>query len=94
MLRITQNSHVNGAKSSYSTGDYYSERQEFTGRWRGGAALRLGLQGNVRQADWDALCDNRQHGLGRGRTQATENEGDRTRSTYSDMKRLTRDDNR
>jgi conjugative relaxase-like TrwC/TraI family protein len=58
MLRITQNTHVNGAKSYYSTADYYSEGQELTGRWRGAAALSLGLQGEVRQADWDALCDN------------------------------------
>src|SRR5262245_54687462 len=59
MLRITQNIHVNGAKSYYSTADYYSEGQELTGRWRGAAADRLGLQGNVRQGDWDAVCDNR-----------------------------------
>ncbi len=58
MLRITQNTQVNGAKSYYSTADYYSEGQELTGRWRGSAALRLGLQGNVRQADWESLCDN------------------------------------
>ena len=49
---------VNGAKSYYSTADYYSEGQELTGRWRGEAARRLGLQGDVKQADWDALCDN------------------------------------
>ena len=59
MLRITQNTHVGGAKSYYSTADYYSEGQELTGRWRGEAARRLGLQGDVKQADWDALCDNR-----------------------------------
>jgi conjugative relaxase-like TrwC/TraI family protein len=58
MLRITQNAHVGGAKSYYSTADYYSEGQELTGRWRGKAARMLGLEGNVRQEDWDALCDN------------------------------------
>ena len=58
MLRIIQNAHVNGAKSYYSTADYYSEGQELTGRWRGEAARRLGLHGNVKQAEWDALCDN------------------------------------
>jgi conjugative relaxase-like TrwC/TraI family protein len=58
MLRITQNAHVSGAKSYYSTSDYYSEGQELTGRWRGEAARRLGLQGDVKQAEWDALCDN------------------------------------
>src|SRR5580704_16169345 len=59
MLRITQNSHVNGAKGYYSTADYYLENeQELTGRWRGRGAERLGLEGEIRQADWDALCDN------------------------------------
>jgi conjugative relaxase-like TrwC/TraI family protein len=58
MLRITQNTHVGGAKSYYSTADYYSEGQELTGRWRGIGAGRLGLHGEVKQADWDALCDN------------------------------------
>jgi conjugative relaxase-like TrwC/TraI family protein len=64
MLRITQNTHVNGAKSYYSTADYYSEGQELTGRWRGAAARRLGLQGEVKQAEWDALCDNQHPGTG------------------------------
>ncbi len=56
MLRITQNMHVNGAKSYYSTADYYSEGQELTGRWRGAAARRLGLEGDVKQPDWDRAC--------------------------------------
>lgn len=59
MLRINQNTHPVGAKSYYSTADYYSEGQELTGRWRGAAAAQLGLTGNVQQKDWDALCDNR-----------------------------------
>jgi conjugative relaxase-like TrwC/TraI family protein len=58
MLRITQNSAPQGAKSYYSTSDYYSEGQELTGRWRGDGAARLGLSGAVQQKDWDALCDN------------------------------------
>ncbi len=58
MLRITQNVHAGGAKSYYSTADYYAEGQELTGRWRGAAATRLGLDGNVEKADWDALCEN------------------------------------
>src|SRR6202162_1407325 len=59
MLRITQNAHVSGAKRYYSSAaDYYTEGQELTGRSRRGAARRLGLQGNVKQAEWDALCDN------------------------------------
>lgn len=59
MLRMFQNSQPGGAKSYYSTADYYTEGQELTGVWRGEAAARLGLHGEIRQADWDALCDNR-----------------------------------
>jgi len=56
MLRITQN--TGGARNYFSTADYYSEGQELTGLWRGEAARRLGLAGDVKQPEWDALCDN------------------------------------
>ncbi len=59
MLRIIQNTSAAGAKSYYSTADYYSEGQELVGRWRGLGAERLGLSGNVDQPTWDALCENR-----------------------------------
>lgn len=59
MLRIIQNSAPDGAKSYYSTSDYYSEGQELIGVWRGKAAARLGLSGQVERPQWDALCDNR-----------------------------------
>jgi conjugative relaxase-like TrwC/TraI family protein len=59
MLRMFQNSHPAGAKSYYSTADYYTEGQELTGEWRGHGAELLGLDGTIEQADWDALCDNR-----------------------------------
>ena len=36
----------------------FGNEQELTGRWHGIAARRLGLEGDVKQADWDALCDN------------------------------------
>lgn len=58
MLRINQNNTPAGAKSYYSTADYYAEGQELVGFWTGDAAARLGLSGKVQQADWDALCDN------------------------------------
>jgi conjugative relaxase-like TrwC/TraI family protein len=58
MLRIIQNTSVAGAQSYYSTADYYTEGQELTGTWHGKGAERLGLNGNVRKEDWDALCDN------------------------------------
>ena len=58
MLRIVQNSTAKGAKSYYSTSDYYTEGQELVGLWRGEGAQRLGLSGIIRKEDWDALCDN------------------------------------
>lgn len=64
MLRITQNSAPEGAKSYYSTSDYYTEEQELVGVWRGKAAERLGLSGRVDREDWDALCDNRDPSTG------------------------------
>ncbi|HEX2839357.1 MAG TPA: MobF family relaxase [Phycisphaerales bacterium] len=59
MLRIVQNTSAAGAKSYYSTADYYTEGQELVGEWRGKGAERLGLAGTIDKADWDALCDNR-----------------------------------
>jgi conjugative relaxase-like TrwC/TraI family protein len=59
MLRIIQNSHAAGAKSYYTSGDYYldGEEQELPGVWRGEGAKKLGLTGEIQRADWDALCD-------------------------------------
>ncbi|MCC6358745.1 MAG: relaxase domain-containing protein [Phycisphaerales bacterium] len=59
MRRITQNTSPAGAKSYYSTADYYAEGQELVGVWKGKGAARLGLSGQVARDDWDALCDNR-----------------------------------
>jgi conjugative relaxase-like TrwC/TraI family protein len=60
MLRIIQSTSSTQAQSYYSTADYYlANEQELAGRWRGKGASLLGLSGDVQQADWDALCDNR-----------------------------------
>src|SRR5262245_60026532 len=64
MLRIIQSTSAAGARSYYSTADYYSEGQELTGLWRGEGAKRLCLSGVVQQKDWDALCDNRNPATG------------------------------
>lgn len=64
MLRINQSRETGHAKSYYSTADYYSEGQELSGWWRGEGARRLGLQGEVRKADWEAMCDNLHPGTG------------------------------
>lgn len=69
MLRIIQNSSAQGAKSYYSTADYYSEGQELHGVWKGKGAKRLGLSGEVKKQDWDALCDNRDPNTGKVLTQ-------------------------
>ena len=59
MLRVVQSTNEAQARSYYSTADYYSEGQELAGLWAGKAAERLGLAAKVKQAQWDALCDNR-----------------------------------
>ncbi len=59
MLRITQNSTPAGAKTYYtSAADYYTEGQELVGTWRGKGSDQLGLSGEVKREQWDALCDN------------------------------------
>lgn len=58
MLRINANISAAGAKSYYSTSDYYTEGQELVGVWRGAGASRLGLAATIDRKDWDALCDN------------------------------------
>ena len=64
MLRIVQNSSAAGAKSYYSTADYYTEGQELDGVWRGKGAARLGLSGPVGKEAWEVLCDNRDPAAG------------------------------
>lgn len=76
MLRIIQNIAPQGAKSYYSTADYYTEGQELTGHWRGEGAKRLNLVGTVQQKDWEALCDNLNPNTGKVLT-ARQNQGRR-----------------
>ena len=59
MLRIVQNISAGGAKTYYSSADYYTEGQELQGVWRGQGAARLGLSGAVQKEAWESLCDNR-----------------------------------
>lgn len=42
MLRIIQNTSAAGAKSYYSTADYYTEGQELAGQWRGEGGAAIG----------------------------------------------------
>src|SRR5262249_50122856 len=50
MLRIIQNSHAAGAKSYYSSADYYTEGQELEGRWRRSEERRVGKEGRAERA--------------------------------------------
>lgn len=60
MLRIHQTKSAAAAKAYYQSGlateGYYSK--EGAGHWFGDGARRLGLHGEVRQADFERLCDN------------------------------------
>jgi conjugative relaxase-like TrwC/TraI family protein len=59
MLRIHTSASSSSAKSYFRSSDYYSEGQELIGVWRGQGAAMLGLQGEIRQAEWERMCDNR-----------------------------------
>ena len=74
MLRIIQNNSAGGAKSYYTTADYYTEGQELEGVWRGEGASRLGLSGAVDKPSWEALCDNLHPGTGEKLTLRTKDE--------------------
>lgn len=58
MLRITTLASPAAAKAYYQASDYYLGPEEPPGLWFGRAAERLGLRGQVEQADFHALCDN------------------------------------
>src|SRR4051812_22150612 len=68
MLRIVQTSHTGNAKS-YLRGEHehydkYTGAEFAKGVWRGTMAELLGLSGPIRDADWNALCDNRHPSTG------------------------------
>lgn len=73
---MIQNRSSAGAKRYFSQGDYYLEGQELAGQWLGKGVERLGLQGEINQADFEALCDNRMPGNGKRITARTK--ADRT----------------
>jgi conjugative relaxase-like TrwC/TraI family protein len=63
VLRIYQSKSVGEAKRYYtqalSREDYYTQGREIIGGWGGRAAERLGLGGDVDQARFARLCENR-----------------------------------
>src|SRR5262249_53145172 len=65
MLRIHTSTSASSAKSYFSSADYYSEGQELVGAWRGEAAKRLGLTGEITKQDWDRMCESRDPATGK-----------------------------
>lgn len=75
MLRITPSVSVAAAKSYYTQGlsreSYYSQGQEIIGQWYGKSAELLNLKGQVRQAEFEALCENQHPQTGKNLTPRT-----------------------
>jgi conjugative relaxase-like TrwC/TraI family protein len=65
MLRIVQQSSVEGAKSYFKAskgsgrGAYYAEGGDAIGAWGGEGAAMLGLEGNIKWKEFERLCENR-----------------------------------
>lgn len=74
MLRIIQNRSAASAQSYYSKADYYSEGQELVGQWGGLGAELLGLTGEIKQHDFEAICQNRHPATGERLTPRTKSE--------------------
>jgi len=62
MLRIHPRTSSQGTKNYYkhalSTSDYYTEKGEIIGEWRGQLANDIELSGEVDEAQFNKLCDN------------------------------------
>lgn len=62
MLSIEPSKNAESAvryfRESLSVEDYYSEKAEITGRWHGKGSERLGISGEVRKRDFEALLFN------------------------------------
>src|SRR5262249_28459898 len=69
MLRCTPSTSSSDSKKYYSRADYYD--QEMIGYWHGDGAAGLGLQGEIKQAAFDALCDNLNPATGKPLTART-----------------------
>ncbi|MFK7979275.1 MAG: MobF family relaxase [Saprospiraceae bacterium] len=62
MLRITVSKSASGAAKYYSDAlskqDYYSEKEQTIGKWKGKTAEQLGLSGEVTKDDFEKLASN------------------------------------
>lgn len=72
MLRVTPSVSIAAAKTYYTQGlsreSYYSQSQEIIGQWYGKSAEFLDLKGQVRQAEFEALCENQHPQTGKNLT--------------------------
>jgi conjugative relaxase-like TrwC/TraI family protein len=59
VIRINAIPNTSAAKTYYRQQDYYVEGQEQTAHWHGNGAERLGLSGQIREQDFDLLCENK-----------------------------------
>jgi conjugative relaxase-like TrwC/TraI family protein len=63
MLRITVSKSASGATKYFSEGltksDYYAEKGEIIGQWRGRLAERIGLRGDVKRDEFAAIAENK-----------------------------------
>ena len=71
MLRFHTATNAAAVKNYFAMADYYAEGQETVGQWFGKLAERLGLSGQVTQAEFERLCDNRHPHEDRPLTQRT-----------------------
>jgi conjugative relaxase-like TrwC/TraI family protein len=65
MIRVNAIPNSAAAKNYYKSTDYHLEGQEEPAHWHGKGAEMLGLAGEVRQEDFEALAENRYPGTDR-----------------------------
>jgi conjugative relaxase-like TrwC/TraI family protein len=71
MIRINAIPNNAAAKAYYRSADYHMEGQEQPAFWRGKGAEMLGLTGEVKREDFEALCDNLNPNTGKQLTAKT-----------------------
>jgi hypothetical protein len=63
MLRINANKSAKGATKYFDEGlsksDYYAEKGEIIGQWKGKLAEHIGLSGEVKREQFEALAYNK-----------------------------------
>jgi conjugative relaxase-like TrwC/TraI family protein len=75
MLTVSKARDAGAARHYYKKDDYHSERGRVTGEWFGRGATELGLEGEVRQRDFNALLNGRDPHDGEQRVSAARANG-------------------